>query len=147
MLKSGGALPEMQAIALRTKLDSSHRMTDPQCRKFLDILLKQGFLQQQHDSKALLIGPRSILELKPYFHQLQQEKILGHCSICDDLCIKGLVCPSKQCSDIRLHLHCADRAFPAQQERICQTCGEGVLKPYDSNAQDFPEHVFSEGED
>jgi len=72
------------------------------------------------ENKKVLVGVRSLLELRPFLEDLCGETN-QECVLCSELVIRGLPCPNKKCAT-KMHNHCAKKWFTGKEIQKCPTC-------------------------
>lgn len=154
LLSHGGRLPYSKAVQIRSKLGNSVVLSDSDARSILSRFTREGWISHDPiDEEILCIGVRSHMELKQYFENLNDAAIASTCYLCQELCIRGLMCSqpngNQECENSRIHIHCANRMFP-DGRMICRFCNVAAIQ--EMRFEDFEqvieeESIVSESED
>lgn len=95
------------------------KMSITHAENLVERLIKDKWMSELSGSYTL--GPRAMLELRPYLKRVYEDEIVD-CMICRDIAVRGQCCT--QC-DGKIHNHCAARFFNGRAQKTCpnQQCG------------------------
>lgn len=117
----GGLASSVEILNAAHELEKTIKikMSMTHAENLVERLIKDKWMSEFSGSYSL--GPRAMLELRPYLKRVYEDEIVD-CMICHDIAVRGQCCT--QC-DGKLHNHCAARFFNGRAQKTCpnKQCG------------------------